>query len=157
MRVWSAIGTLAVMALAACGGSDSQPSEAAATGATSQTGPAATAVVEETAQPPPGGPAPPELQGTWLFRSESLGPVRLNITEDRYAVSAGGRSTQGDLVVDGDEIAFFNSNVCPLELPEGIGRYRWSITDEKLRLKLLGKDPCSGRERWVNSAFEREG
>lgn len=79
------------------------------------------------------------------------------ITEGRYAVSAGGRSTQGGLVVDGDEIAFFNSNVCPLELPEGVGRYRWRITDDKLRLKLLGKDPCSGRERWVNSAFEREG
>jgi hypothetical protein len=88
VRVWSAIGTLAVMALAACDGADSQPSETAATGATSQTGPAATAVVEETAQPPPGGPRPPELQGTWLFRSEGLGPVRLYISEDRYAISA---------------------------------------------------------------------
>jgi hypothetical protein len=85
------------------------------------------------------------------------GPVRLYITEDRYTISAGGRYAQGDLVVDGDEIAFFNSNVCPLELPKDVGRYRWSITDEKLRLKLLGKDLCSGRERWVNSAFEREG
>jgi hypothetical protein len=86
-------------------------------------------------------------------------PARLYIREDRYAVSAGG-SAQGDIVVDGDVIAFFNSNgaSCPPDPLEDVGRYRWTISDQKLRLKLLAKDPCSGRVAVLTSApFERVG
>jgi hypothetical protein len=156
--MWPTIGALAITGLAACGGSHSQRSEAETTAATSQNGPAATTVVEETAQPPPGGLAPPELQGTWLFRSDA-GPIRLYVREDRYAISAGG-SAQGEIVVDGDEIAFFNSNgaSCPPDPLPDVGRYRWRVTGQKLHLRAIGEDPCSGRAAAVaNTTFERVG
>jgi hypothetical protein len=57
-------------------------------------------------------------------------------------------------------IAFFNSNgaSCPPDPLDDVGRYRWEISDQKLRLKLLGKDPCSGRVSLLTGApFERVG
>ena len=144
-------------AFTACGGSNGLVS--GETGAsTTQEASSATTAAGETAQRPAGGPAPPELQGTWL--SEYGGaPARLYIREDGYAVSAGG-SAQGDIVVDGDVIAFFNSNgaSCPPDPLDDVGRYRWTISHQKLRLKLLGKDPCSGRVPLLTGApFERVG
>ena len=144
-------------AFTACGGSNGLVS--GETGAsTTQEASSATTTAGETAQRPAGGPAPPELQGTWL--SEYGGaPARLYIREDRYAISAGG-SAQGDIVVNGDVIAFFNSNgaSCPPDPLKDVGRYRWTISHQKLRLKLLGKDPCSGRVPVLtNAPFERVG
>jgi hypothetical protein len=156
VRISPAIGMLAIPALAACGGSNSQSSEPETTGATSQNGPAATTVEEESAQGPQGGPAPPELQGTWLFRSDT-GPLRLYLREDGYAISAGG-SVQGDIVVDGDEIAFFNSNgpSCPPDPLPDVGCYRWRVTGEKLHLRAIGEDPCRGRtSALANRTFVR--
>jgi hypothetical protein len=87
------------------------------------------------------------------------GPTRLYIREDGYAVSAGG-SAQGDIVVDGDVIAFFNSNgaSCPPDPLDDVGRYKWRIRGAELHLKLLGKDPCGGRVSVLtNGAFRRVG
>jgi hypothetical protein len=82
----------------------------------------------------------------------------LHISEDRYAISAGGRYAQGDLVVDGDEIAFFNSNACPLELPDGVGSYGWRISGEKLHLSPIEEDSCPERTSIVaDRPFERAG
>jgi hypothetical protein len=86
-------------------------------------------------------------------------PARLYIKEDGYAVSAGG-SAQGSIVVDGDVIAFFDSNgaSCPRDPLPDVGRYRWTISDRKLHLKLVGKDPCSGRVSLLTGGpFERVG
>ena len=158
MRISPAIGMLAITALAACGGCNSQSSEPETTGATSQNGPATTTVEEESAQRPQGGPAPSELQGTWLFRSDA-GPLRLYVREDGYTISAGD-SVQGDIVVDGDEIAFFNSNggSCPPDPLPDVGRYRWRVTGEKLHLRSIGEDACSGRaSALANTTFVRAG
>ena len=145
---------LAVTACPGCGGSDGAVS--GGTGAsTTQEGSPATTVAEETGERPDGGPAPRELQGTWLFRSDA-GSTRLYLREDRYIVS----EVQGDIVVDGNEIAFFNSNgeSCPPDPLDDAGHYRWTISNQKLRLKLLGKDPCSGRVAILTSGpFERVG
>jgi hypothetical protein len=93
----------------------------------------------ETGQRPPGGPAPLKLQRTWLTKYLG-GPARLYIGQDGYAISAGG-SAQGDVVVDGPVIAFCNSNgaSCPPDPLDDVGRYKWKISDARLRLKLLGR------------------
>ena len=144
------LAALTVTASTACGGSDATVS--GETGAApSQEASPATTVAEETGERPSGDPAPAELQGTWLFRSDA-GPTHLSLREDRYILA----DEQGDIVVDGDVIAFFNSNgvICPPD----IGRYRWAISDQKLRLKLLGKDPCGLRGSILTSGpFERVG
>ena len=151
------LAALTVTAITACGGSDGQPS-AETSASTAGGGSPATKVVGETAQRPPGGPAPPELQGTWLTTYLG-GPARLYIREAGYTISVGEAHT-GDLVVDGPVIAFFNSNgpSCPPGPVDDVGRYRWKLSDAKLRLKLLGKDPCGGRVPVLtNGAFERVG
>ena len=101
---------------------------------------------------------PEELQGTWL-PDFGGGAARLYIRGDRYAVSAGG-SAQGDVVVDGAVIAFFNANgaSCPPDPIDDVGRYRWKISDGKLRLKLLGDDSCAARiSVMTDEPFERVG
>jgi hypothetical protein len=141
------LGSALLVSLAgACGGGESMPSAQ----------PTSARTTAETGQRPPGGPAPPELQGTWLSHYAGA-PARLYIRRDAYAVSAG-VAVQGDVVVDGHVIAFFNSNggSCPPDPLDDLGRYRWTISHEQLRLKLLGKDPCSGRASFfTNAAFEK--
>jgi len=157
MIVALVLTALTISALTACGGSDGQRS-AESSPSTTRAGSAATTVAGETGQRPPGGPAPPELQGTWLTTYLG-GPARLYIREDGYAVSAGG-SAQGDIVVAGNVIAFFNSNgsSCPPAPLDDVGRYKWRISNAELRLKLLGKDPCGGRVSLLtNGAFRRVG
>jgi hypothetical protein len=148
---------LTVTALTACGGAEGQRS-AATSASTARDGSPAPTVGGETGERPPGGPAPPELRGTW-FATYLGGPARLYIREDGYAISAGG-SGQGDFVVDGPIIAFFNSNgsSCPPDPLDDVGRYRWKISNAKLRLRLVGKDPCGGRVSVLTSGpFERVG
>lgn len=140
-----------------CNADTTESGDASPAATTSAESPTPTAAADTT-QRPPGGPPPAELQGTWLT---DLGgaPARLYIRGDRYAVSAGD-SVQGDVVVDGPVIAFFNSNgaSCPPDPAEDVGRYRWKITDGKLRMKLLGEDPCAGRTSIMTSGpFEHVG
>jgi hypothetical protein len=156
MRVWgSTCLSLALFGLAwslvAC-----SSSEGSASGSATASRSAPSTVGGETA--PQGGPAPSELQGTWLFRSDA-GPLRLYLREDGYTISEGG-GVQGDIVVDGDEIAFFNSNgpSCPPDPLPDVGRYRWRVTGEKLHLRAIGEDACSGRaSALANRTFVRAG
>jgi hypothetical protein len=148
-KVLPPISMLAVTAVTACGGSD----QSVQAGGASQTRASTTAIATTTTATLPGGSVPQKLQGTWLLESEYPVPVRLYLYEDRYAISAGG-SAQGDIVVNGDELAFFNSNApsCPLRLPEGVGRYRWRLTGDKLHLTEIGNDPCGGRSPVLTDA-----
>ena len=146
---------LTVTALTACGGADGQRS-AATSASTARDGSPAPTVVGETGQQPHGGPAPPELQGTWL--TKYLGtPARLYIRANGFAVSLGVAGS-GQIVVRGDEIDFFGSAHCGLSLPEGVGRYRWKISGDRLRLHAIGKDACGGRASILtHGAFKRVG
>jgi hypothetical protein len=145
VRVWSAIGMLAVMALAACGGSGSQPSETAATGATSQTGPAATTAAPEH-------PLPVELQGTWfLSTATATDPVRIYLRETSYAAPIG---RHGTVEAEGDVLTF--TAVCGGTAFEGVGRYRWTLEGDTLHLDMIGKDECGGRGSILDDAtYER--
>jgi hypothetical protein len=97
------------------------------------------------AQSPSGGPAPAELQGTWkLVSGNDLEKgLQFVITDRHYRVPT--RLAHGDLAVNGDEVAFFNAAICGLTLPEGVGKYRWTIEGERLHLESIGEDPCGGR------------
>jgi hypothetical protein len=128
------VGLLVATILAACGGSSS------ATG----TGTAA-APTRPQSSVPAGGPAPPELQGTWKLVSDGPDKGLLFVISDQhYRVPT--RLAHGDLAVDGDEIAFFNAAICGLTLPDGVGRYRWRVEEEKLHFQVIGKEPCGGRK-----------
>jgi hypothetical protein len=145
VRVWSAIGMLAVMALAACGGSGSQPSEMAATGATSQTGLAATTAAPEH-------PLPVELQGTWfLSTATATNPVRLYLRESSFAMPIG---RSGTVEAEGDVLTF--TAVCGGTAFEGVGRYRWTLEGDTVHLDMVGNDECSGRQSMLDDAtYER--
>jgi hypothetical protein len=153
MRVWSfTCLSLALFGLAwslvAC-----SSSEGSASGSATASGSAPSTVGGETA--PQGGPAPSELQGNWLFRSEG-GYLHLYLRENGYSIA----EVRGDIVVDGDEIAFFNSNgtSCPPDPRPDVGRYKWRVTGKKLHLRPVGKDPCGGRASGLaNTTFVRAG
>jgi hypothetical protein len=144
----SAIG-LAVVVLSACGGSGSAQETASVTGDNS----AGTSAVP---QRPPGGPAPEELEGTWVQVSpKGEGPVAtLELTGQSYHVSAAASAglPNGAMAVNGNEIAFFSTATCELFLPEGVGHYRWKVSGDKLHLDAIGKDPCSVRDPFFEHA-----
>jgi hypothetical protein len=54
-------------------------------------------------------------------------------------------SNSGRLKVEGDVLTFSRETLCS----SAVGRYRWRIVGGTLRLKLLGKDSCSGNDRTV--------
>jgi hypothetical protein len=68
------------------------------------------------------------------------------------------RLAHGDLVVNGNEIAFFNAPICGLTLPDGVGRYRWTVKGKTLHFELIGQEPCGGRGDILEDAtYERIG
>jgi hypothetical protein len=97
--------------------------------------------------PPPGGPAPLQLIGTWLEVSPTAG-LTLTLTTSHYAFEEG----QGDIVVHGNEIDFFNGTACGLQLPQGIGRYTWRLNGTTLTFTAIAVDPC-GRVNRLDGAI----
>jgi hypothetical protein len=116
------------------------------------------------ASPPRGGPVPTALQGNWFLppaayialngsatpcpspptAANCFFELTLKATTYSEAYSAkGGRQEagQGDVVVNNNEIDFFNGVLCGRHLPDGVGRYRWALTGGVLYLTLIS-DPC---------------
>jgi hypothetical protein len=51
-----------------------------------------------------------------------------------------------------------NAAICGLQLPEGIGKYRWENRGERLHFELIGEEPCGGRGDILEDAtYERVG
>jgi hypothetical protein len=113
------------------------------------------------ASPPPGGPVPAQLLGDWFLPpaavlahsmscpSNPTGAncfIKLTFTATTYQLAfkgiGGGPSGQGDVVVNNDEIDFFNGVHCGLQLPDGVGRYTWTLTRGVLQFAPLNMDPC---------------
>ncbi len=141
-----ASGVLAVAALAACGGG-SVP--AATTSAAATSSPAAS--------PPPGGPAPALLIGRWT-RDTPTDTLVLTLTATTYTLDIGTGSGGGAIVVNGNEIDFFSSPRClPLVLPEGVGRYQWTLQGHALHLAPLNADPCGRVGLLTNQTFTKSG
>jgi hypothetical protein len=83
--------------------------------------------------------------------------LTLTTTTYSQAFSAiGGKQDagQGDVVVKNHEIDFFNGVLCGLELPDGIGRYTWTLTGGVLHLTLIS-DPCPRQEAYIYQGWTR--
>jgi hypothetical protein len=98
--------------------------------------PAATVVPTPTptpTPPPSGGPAPPELAGTWtevVPADVHKATVYLDGTDYRV------NGAEGSIAVNGTEIDFFDGPC------DGLGRYQWSIKAGVLHFTSLASDPC---------------
>lgn len=100
------------------------------------------------ATPPPGGPAPAQLIGDWVqtpFASNPNDDLDLIVNASTFSFQTSGDSNFGDVVVNGAEIDFFNGDGCGLMLPDGVGRYQWSLQGGKLHFTPLSQDPCGMR------------
>jgi hypothetical protein len=143
------VGVLLALSVLSCGGESS----ATGTTAASKRPPAATGA--STAGPsgaPTGDAAPAKLQGIWkLVTGNALEKGLLFVMSERhYRVPT--HLAHGDLAVNGTEIAFFNAAICGLTLPEGVGRYRWTVEGETLHFELIGEEPCGGRADILDGA-----
>jgi hypothetical protein len=68
----------------------------------------------------------------------------------------GGMQAQGSgtVVVNGGEIDFFNGVQCGEQLPDGIGRYTWTVTGGILRFALIS-DPCPRADLYTYGGWSR--
>jgi hypothetical protein len=120
------------------------------------------------ASPPPGGPVPTQLLGDWFMAMPPAvieavttvpcpsPPTAENcffqltlMASTSHAYLMASRSVDllmGDVVVNNNEIDFFNGVYCELNqglhLPDGVGRYTWKVTGGLLYLTLIS-DPCT--------------
>ena len=140
---------LAVMIVGACGGTGTPgtspvtTSEAAATATTPMPSPSA------SAEPwPSGGPVPTELSGVWRLGT-SAGTMRLS--GNTYAFG----QSNGNVVVNGSEILFFNGSGCPMPLPGGIGRYSWNLSGREVTFAALSPDPCGRSDLLAGVTWSR--
>lgn len=99
---------------------------------------------------------PVSIQGDWTTQPSDPGVNRVVLTlmAHNYVLLTLGRST-GDVVVNADEIDFFNATPCDIPLPGGVGRYRWTLSGVSLRLAPLNDDPCPRSDDLANKTFAK--
>lgn len=139
--------------LAGCAEAEASAEPASPSAAADPTAAAtATPTDEPTASPTPmpsASMAPRALLGTW--RTTLAGqPLSITITESTYRIVRGSNAANGSVAVSGEEIEFFDSNLCA-----GTGRYRWTISDAgALTFFPLEAEPCTGRAEALLVRYE---
>jgi hypothetical protein len=124
---------------------------------------------------PRGGPVPAELLGDWFMPPAAVEPVSgvpcpspatvtncffqltlMTTTYNQAYTASGGKQDagKGDVVVRNNEIDFFNGVICGLKLPDGVGRYTWTITAGVLYFTLIS-DPCTRWEVYTHQGWSR--
>jgi hypothetical protein len=152
--------TLALLA-SACGGASSSAKSP-------NTAASPSAALTPMGSPPPGGPVPAQLLGVWLLHTPNPDPgmaldgiingqVQLTLTPTTYSVETLStdpiqRVTEsGAVVVNTNEIDFFTETsgqpFCHLQLPDGVGRYKWTLIGGVLHFATVVAsgyfgDPC---------------
>ncbi|MEP7022568.1 MAG: hypothetical protein ABJB47_01890, partial [Actinomycetota bacterium] len=71
--------------------------------------------------------------------------TQVTIDAKAFSVSDNLGGASGEIVVNGNEIDFFNVPQCQLFLPKGVGRYRWHLHGATLHFTPLNSDPCPVR------------
>jgi hypothetical protein len=112
---------------------------------------------------PQGGPVPATLLGDWFLSpaivvavegDASCRLLRLTLTATTYRLThdpaCGGLASLGEVVVNKTEIDFFNADVCGLKVPEGVGRYGWTLNVGLLHFSALNSDPCPRGAAWFD-------
>lgn len=124
-----------------------------------------------------GGQVPALLQGDWLLPPAAANAYQvssgdscpaplavatcmfkltLTATSYNFEINAPGRTGGGgNAVVNGTEIDFFNGGACGLELPEGVGRYAWTLTGGVLHFTPMNQDPCPRSPILANQSYSR--
>jgi hypothetical protein len=99
-----------------------------------------------------GIPCPPNPTPTNCFFQLTLAATSWSIS----FVATGGTAvpSQGDVVVNNDEIDFFNSVYCGLQLPNGLGRFTWRVTAGVLYFTLIS-DTCTRAHVLTNRGWSR--
>jgi hypothetical protein len=83
-------------------------------------------------------PKDPDVNpGVWRL---TLRPGRFSLVSHAFPIPNSGR-----LSVSGNVLTLSQWTLCP----SAVGRYRWSLSDGRLRLRLIGRDTCSGNDRTV--------
>ena len=83
----------------------------------------------------PTDPDPPK--GVWRL---TLRPGRFSLLSDVAPIP-----NQGRLSVSGNVLTLSRHTLCL----SAVGRYRWSLSNGRLRLRVIGRDTCSGNDRTV--------
>jgi hypothetical protein len=167
------LGAALVVMASSCGQSASSAKAPTASVASSA---AATASLSP-GSPPPGGPVPAQLLGNWYLPPAAYMAINgydypcpspataancffeLTLTATTYSQvfsAIGGKQDagQGDVVVNNHEIDFFNGVLCGLALPDGVGRYTWTLIGGVLHLALIS-DPCPRQEAYIYQGWTR--
>ena len=111
--------------------------------------------VSATAAWPPGDPVPSSLAGTWYFPLHAT-EVTLSGNDYRVVQTSPANHAAGNVVVNGDEIDFFNGSGCGIPLPDGVGRYRWKLEDNgSVQFTALNPDPCGRVDILANATWTR--
>lgn len=120
--------------------------------------------------PPPGGAVPAELLGDWFLqpaaidavigcpspvKAEAACALRLHLMPTTYSFAGTLPPGPGQVVVNATEIDFFSALQCIHKLPDGIGRYRWTLAGGVLHLAPLNDDPCGRSQYLVDQSFYR--
>jgi hypothetical protein len=123
---------------------------------------------------PQGGPVPAQLLGGWYLLPADINaavgytacqlpstPAKCSVqivftaTTVTWPNNLGFTSCCGDVVVNNSEMDFFNDSGCGIQLPDGLGRYTWTLTGNVLHFTSLNQDPCE-RFAWLaNRSFYR--
>jgi hypothetical protein len=136
MKIGHSAGALVLaVAISACSAQSAAPSAPSAV---------ATSVFSPTASVRPSGwpdgdAVPTELAGKWYGAADTL-----SLSGYTYSLLATGAS--GNVVVSGNQIAFFNGTGCGALLPAGIGRYSWAVSGQSVTFREIS-DVC-GRMRY---------
>jgi hypothetical protein len=131
--------------------------------------PSAMPIPTPAASPPPGGPVPAQLLGAWFLPPAAVDArigcqeplnagtcsLRLNLTATKYSFAGTLPSGPGKVVVNNTEIDFFSAPQCTFQLPEGVGRYTWTLTGGVLHLTPLNDDPCGRSQYLDNESYYR--
>ncbi len=128
---------------------------------------------------PEGGPLPAQLLGGWLLPPAAANAylgnsgetcptppavatcmfkLTFTATTFYFEINAPGHSSGGgNAVVNGTEIDFFNGQGCGLQLPDGVGRYTWTLTGGVLHFTSINQDPCPRSPILANQSYSRTG
>ena len=126
---------LAVTIFGGCGGAGA-PASPAAVATVTATPATPTPSAAASAEPwPSGGPVPTELSGVWRLGTSVF---TMRLSGNTYAFG----QSNGNVVVNGTEIDFFNGSGCGKPLPDGVGRYSWTVSGAEVHFVALAPDPC---------------
>ncbi len=107
--------------------------------------------------PPSGGPVPSELLGRWVGKSDTIPPGAeyLTLSATTYRLESADGASTGSVVINGEEIDFFDASRCNLRLPAGVGRYRWTLVGGVLHFAALNKDACGRAAVLADANYRR--